>query len=185
MAHTFPVENAARLEDADRFRFCSPEELVGLVGEGADRVADLGSGTGFYSREVAPHVGTLVGLDVQAGMHRLHREHGLGANVRLVTTEVDCLALADDSLDAAVSTMTFHEFCTPEGLAEIARVLRPGGRFANVDWSAEGPGEDGPSREDRQTAASAAELAREAGFEVERAEERVETFVLLARAPSA
>ena len=116
-------------------------------------------------------------------MHRLHRDHGAAANVRLVTTEVDALAVADGSLDAAVSTMTFHEFCTPEGLAEIARALKPGGRFANVDWSAEGRGEDGPGMEDRQSAASAADLAREAGFEVLRAEERVETFVLLARAP--
>lgn len=183
MAHTFPVDRADSLEDLGRYRYCSRDELVALVGPGADRVADLGSGTGFYSREVAPHVGTLVGLDVQAEMHRLHRDHGLADNVRLVTTEVDALALADDSLDAALSTMTFHEFCTPEGLAEVARVLRPGGRFANVDWSAEGTGEDGPSLGDRQSAASAADLVRTAGFEVERAAERVETFVLVARAP--
>ncbi len=116
-------------------------------------------------------------------MHRLHREHGQRANVRLATSEVDLLAVADGALDAAYSTMTYHEFCTPEGLVEIARAIKPGGRFANVDWSAEGHGEDGPGMEDRQSAESAAELAREAGFEVLLAEERVETFVLLAQAP--
>lgn len=182
-AHTFDVANADRLEDVGRFRYCSRDELVSLVGAGTDRVADLGSGTGFYSRELAPHVGTLFGVDVQAEMHHLHRDRGVPENGRLLTGEVDALPLADDSLDAVVSTMTFHEFCTPVGLVEVARVLRPGGRFVNVDWSAEGTGEDGPPRDERQSARSAGELVREAGLVVERAIERPETFVLVARAP--
>ncbi len=183
MAHTFDVSNADRLDDVGRYRFCSREELVALVGAGADRVVDLGSGTGFYTKDVAPHAGTCVGLDVQAAMHERHREHGVPANVPLVTAEVDALPFADDSLDAAFTTMTFHEVCTGRGLAEVARALRPGGRFVSVDWSAAGEGADGPPRDERQSAASAAGLVREAGFAVERAEERPETFVLVAVAP--
>lgn len=183
VAHTFPVDRAESLEDPGRYRYCSRDELVRFVGRGAELVADLGSGTGFYTREVAPYVDRLLGLDVQIEMHRLHQDQGVPTNVRLVTAGVDAIGLADDTLDAAFSTMTFHEFCTPESLAEVARVLRPHGQFANVDWSAEGTGEAGPSLSDRQTAASAADLIRDAGFVVERAEERVETFVLLARAP--
>jgi ubiquinone/menaquinone biosynthesis C-methylase UbiE len=184
MAHTFDIANADRLEDVGRFRYCSRDELVALVGRGVERVVDLGSGTGFYTRELAPHVGSYYGLDVQRAMHARHRREGQHGNVRLVTAEVDALPLAVDSVDAAVSTMTFHEFCTPTGLAEVARVLRPGGRFANVDWSAEGAGEDGPSMADRQSADSAAALVRDAGFAMERAEERPETFVLVATAPT-
>lgn len=183
MAHTFDAANADQLEDVGRFRYCSRDELVALVEPGVDRVADLGSGTGFYTRELAPYVDTLLGVDVQSEMHRLHRERGVSANVRLLTAEVDALPLADGRLDAAVSTMTFHELCTPRGLAEVARVLRPGGRFVNVDWSARGTGTDGPPLDERQSARSASELVREAGFAVERADERPETFVLEARAP--
>lgn len=183
MAHTFDADNADRLEDVSRFRYCSRDELVALLGPESDIVADLGSGTGFYTRELAPHVQTLLGVDVQAEMHRHHRARGVAATVRLLTAEVDALPLADDSLDAAVSTMTFHEFCTPRGLSEVGRVLRPGGRFVNVDWSAEGAGEDGPPLPERQSASSASELVREAGLVVERATERPETFVLEARAP--
>lgn len=184
MAHTFDADNADRLEDPGRFRYCSRDELVALVDSATVRVADLGSGTGFYTHELAPHVGTLLGVDVQAEMHAHHRDRGIAANVRLLTAEVDVLPLADDSLDAAVSTMTFHEFCTPQGLAEVGRVLRPGGRFVNVDWSAEGAGEDGPPVAERQSAGSASDLVREAGLVVERAAERPETFVLEARAPT-
>lgn len=183
MAHTFDVSNADRLDDVSRYRFCSREELVVLVGRGADRVVDLGSGTGFYTRDVAPHVGTCVGLDVQTAMHERHREHGVATNVPLVTADADALPFAADSLDAAFTTMTFHELCTPTGLAAVARALQPGGRFVNVDWSAAGEGADGPPHDERQSAASAAELVREAGFVVDRAEERPETFVLVAFAP--
>lgn len=185
MAHTFDVGNADRLEDVERFRYCSRDELVALVGRDAPQVVDLGSGTGFYAREVAPYVGTYFGLDVQRPMHDLHRRHGCLGNVRLATADVDALPLADGSVDVAYSTMTFHEFCTPRGLAEVARVLRAGGRFVNVDWTAEGEGADGPPLGERQTAASAAALVRDAGFEVVRADDRPETFVLVALVPAA
>lgn len=185
MAHTFDVDRADRLEDVERYRYCSRDELVALVGQGTDHVVDLGSGTGFYAREVAPYVGTYVGVDVQVAMHELHREHGRLDDVRLVTGDVDALPLADGSVDVAYSTMTFHEFCTPGGLEEVARVLRPGGTFASVDWTAEGEGVDGPPTAERQSAGPAADLTRDAGFAVERAEDRIETFVLVCRAPAA
>jgi len=184
-AHTFDVANADRLESAERFRFCSRDELVALVGPDADRVVDLGSGTGFYTREVAPHVGTAVGIDVQGAMHDEHRRYGVADNVRLVTAEVDVLPLADESVDVAYSTMTFHEFCTPTGLAEVTRALRPGGRFIAVDWSAAGSGDDGPPTGERQSAASATDLLETAGLAVETTVERPETFVLVARKPEA
>lgn len=183
MAHTFPVEEADRLDDASRYRFCSREELVALVGDDVERAVDLGSGTGFYTRDVAPHVDRCVGLDVQRAMHDRHREHGVPATVSLVTGEVDALPFADGCLDVAYATMTFHEICTPRGLEEVARVLRPGGRLVSVDWSAVGEGAAGPPKDDLQSATSAAALVEDAGLVVDRAEERPETFVLVARAP--
>lgn len=181
MAHTFDVERADLLEDVGRYRFCSREELVALVGSDVDHLVDLGSGTGFYTRDLAPHVEECVGLDVQRPMHELHRDHGLAANVSLLTGDVDALPFADDSLDVVVTTMTFHEICTPEGLEEVARVLQAGGRLVSVDWSADGEGEAGPPREERESADSATALLERAGLVVERAEERPETFVVVAR----
>ena len=83
--HTFDADQAARLEDPDRYRWVSSEELVGAVVAAADAVvADLGSGTGFYTDDVAPHVGTVYGVDVQPRMHEAYREKGLALTDQLL-----------------------------------------------------------------------------------------------------
>ena len=181
--HTFPVDRAPALEDETRFRYVSREELVGPLEAGVDAdatVADLGSGTGFYTDEVAPFVGTLYAVDVQPGMHDYYRSKGVPANVRLVTAAIGDLPFDHGQLDGAVTTMTFHEVATERALSELRRVLAPGGRFATVDWSAAGEGGAGPPVSDRQSVESATAMLEDAGFSIERAEERPETFALVA-----
>ncbi len=183
--HTFDPERADKLEDPGRFRYCSREELVAALAPGADgTVADLGSGTGFFTDEVAPYVGTLYAVDLQAEMHDLYREKGVPESVEFVTSDVGDLPFADDELDAAFSTMTYHEFATPESLAEVARVIRPGGRFVAVDWSADGEGESGPPRSERYGLEDAVEGLESVGFEVVRADDRPETFLVVGRIES-
>ena len=184
MAHTFDPANADRLDDVGRYRYCSRDELVDALDPAAgDAVADLGSGTGFYTLDVAPYVGTLFGVDVQPTMHELFERKGLPGNVELVTAEVADLPFADGALDRAFSTMTFHEFAGTGALDELARVLGPGGRLVSVDWTAAGEGSGGPPIAERHDLASATELVEAAGFEAGLARERPETFVLVADLP--
>lgn len=179
--HTYDVERADALEDPDRFRYCSTEELLGLVRPaGDDVVADLGSGTGFYTDVIAPHVATLHAVDVQPAMHDLYREKGVPETVELVTAEVADLPFADDALDAAVSTMTYHEYAGDDALAELARVVEPGGRVVTVDWTAEGSGSDGPPTDERYALGDCASAFEAAGFRTDRAATRTETFVHVA-----
>ena len=178
--HTFPAADADRLDDAARrYRTLSAEELYGAVDpEAGDAVVDLGSGTGFYTDELTPHVAEVAAVDVQPAMHDRYREKGVPENVTLVTAGADDLPFADDRFAAAVSTMTLHEL--PEAaVTEAARVLRSGGRFVVVDWTAEGRGERGPPLAERTTADEAAALFREAGFEVTAQATRAETFLLV------
>ncbi|MFB6173288.1 MAG: class I SAM-dependent methyltransferase [Halobacteriales archaeon] len=184
MAHTFDAANADVLDDVSRYRFLSRDELLGALDpapEGA--VADLGSGTGFYTAGIAPHAGTVYAVDVQSAMHARFRENGVPGNVSLVTAAAGALPFRDGCLDAAVSTMTFHEVATPDAMAEIARVLAPRGRLVTADWSAAGEGAAGPPLAERRDAAAAADLLAGAGFRVERASERPETFLVVAAAP--
>jgi len=182
--HTFDPASADRLEDPTRFRFLSREELLQALSVPKDAtVADLGSGTGFYTDEVAPRAGTVYGVDVQTEMHDRYREKGVPGNVRLVTADVNDLPFDDGDLDAAFSTMTFHEFGSAEALSELARTLSPGGRLVTVDWSAAGAGEDGPPRAERFDLGDAASRLADADFRVCRGEERRETFLCVAVAP--
>jgi ubiquinone/menaquinone biosynthesis C-methylase UbiE len=179
--HTFDADRADNLEDKSRYAYLSVDELLALFNPGPDDViADLGSGTGFYTDDVAPYAETVHAVDVQTEMHDLYQEKGLPANVHTVTAEVSDLPFADDELDAVFSTMTYHEFASDAALAELARVLAPDGRVGIGDWSAAGEGEEGPPLAERFAATDARGALKAAGFDVHRAEDRRETFVVSA-----
>ncbi|SDK14826.1 Methyltransferase domain-containing protein [Halovenus aranensis] len=180
--HTFDAEKAGNLEDEQRYRWCSREELLTLVAPNEETtVADLGSGTGFYTDVVAPHADTVYAVDVQSEMHEYYEEKGRPANVRPLNASVEDMPLDDDGLDAAFSTMTYHEFSGADSMAELARVLRPGGRLVTVDWSADGSETAGPPLGERHDLGHAVSALTEAGFTVDHAVSRTETFVCRAR----
>lgn len=180
--HTFDAARASELEDEGRYRFCSREELLTLLAPHAETVvADLGSGTGFFADDVAPHVGTLYAIDMQAAMHEHYREKGLPENVETITAPVGDLPLADDALDAAFSVDTYHEYHSDASLSELARVVRPGGRVITIDWSARGDRVAGPPLDERFALADAVSQFVDADFTVESAVERAETYVCVAR----
>ncbi|WP_115864879.1 class I SAM-dependent methyltransferase [Halorussus litoreus] len=187
--HTFDPATADKLEDVSRYRYLSREELLaGLgfdTGSGSGNlgtVADLGSGTGFFTDDVAPFADEIRAVDLQAEMHELYREKGVPENVDLVTANVGDLPFDDGELDAAFSTMTFHEFAGDGALAEVARVLGADGRLVVADWTANGDGESGPPVDERYDRDGAVDLLDDAGFETVRADERPETFLVVAKA---
>ena len=180
--HTFDADRADKLEEAERrYRYVSGEELLwALAPDPEDTVADLGSGTGFFTDVVAPHADTVYAIDIQEAMHDHYAEKGIPKNVEPVTTGIEELPFEDGSVDGAFSTMTYHEFASDNALGEIARVLAPTGRLAIVDWSGEGLGEHGPPLDERYTVETASESLREHGFTIEHAFTRPETFLLVA-----
>lgn len=180
--HTFDADRADQLEDADRFQWCSGEELLTLVAphEGAT-VADLGSGTGFYTDIVAARAGTVYAVDVQPEMHEYYERKGRPTNVKPVNASVENLPLDEDTLDAAFSTMTYHEFSGEQSMQELARVIRPGGVLVTVDWSSNGTGETGPPLDERHDLGHTVTTMTDAGFTVDHAVSRTETFVCRAR----
>ena len=180
--HTFDADRAAALESVDRYQWCSAEELRSQVApHGNARLADLGSGTGFYTDVVAPYAGQVYAVDLQSEMHALYEQKGVPENVSLVRAPVETLPFADNSLDAAFSTMTYHEFSGDDAVAELGRVLRPGGRLVTVDWSNNGQGAAGPPLDQRHGLAHPVAAVQEVGFTVDYAASRAETFVCRAR----
>src|SRR5204862_4324018 len=83
----------------------------------------------------APFVGHVVAVDASAAMLEAarHRLHGFD-NVDLRRGELESLPIEDRALDAATLMLVLHHVAAPErALAEVARVLAPGGRLLIVD----------------------------------------------------
>jgi ArsR family transcriptional regulator len=98
-------------------------------------VGDLGCGTGQLATTVAPHVERVIAVDASADMLEAARQRlGESANVDLRKGELEALPIADAELDAAMLSLVLHYSPDPaRALAEVARVLRPGGRALVVD----------------------------------------------------
>ena len=98
-------------------------------------VGDLGCGTGQLSETVAPHVRRVVAVDGSADMLEAARKRLAGAgNVDVRQGDLESLPILDGELDAAMLALVLHYSPDPaRALAEVARVLRPGGRLLVVD----------------------------------------------------
>ena len=94
-----------------------------------DRVIDVGTGEGQIARVISQVTKAAVtGIDPTAAQLELARERGGGVDYKRGSS--DHLPVEDGSYDAAVVCLVFeHVDELDESLAEIARVLRPGGRF--------------------------------------------------------
>jgi ubiquinone/menaquinone biosynthesis C-methylase UbiE len=102
-----------------------------------EAVLDLGCGVGHTLRRVAPRVRLAVGADATPGMldgaRTLMDREGI-TNVALVVTAAESLPFLDASFDAVTCRLAAHHFAdVKKAFAEVARVLRPGGRFVLSD----------------------------------------------------
>jgi ubiquinone/menaquinone biosynthesis C-methylase UbiE len=109
-----------------------------------DRVLDLAAGPGTSALFVAQRFGAQVdGIDYSAEVVREARERAVGRGVadrvRFHQGDAERLPFADDSFDAVICECAFCTFPDkPAAAAEIARVLRPGGRVGLADLTREG-----------------------------------------------
>jgi ubiquinone/menaquinone biosynthesis C-methylase UbiE len=98
-------------------------------------VGDLGCGTGQVSAALAPFVARVVAVDGSAPMLQAAKRRLQGFdNVDLRRGDLESLPIDDGRLDAATLMLVLHHLPEPQrALAEVARVLKPGGRVVIVD----------------------------------------------------
>jgi arsenite methyltransferase len=136
-----------------------PDRVVGALGIApGDRVADLGSGSGYFTFRLADAVGpsgTVYAVDVDedmAGMVReLARERG-AKNVEVVLASPDDPKLAAGTIDLVFTSNTYHHIEDRVSYFDrLKRALSPRGRVAildygeNANWFARWFGHNTPS----------------------------------------
>ena len=142
----FKTRDAASYDDRgeafDRFteRLTRPlaDRLVALAALGAgERVLDVGTGTGVVGRTAARAVspdGHVLGVDLSQGMLDFAAakaaQAGIAERFEVRRMDAESLDLADRSFDVALSLFALLHLPDPRrALAQIHRVLRPGGRL--------------------------------------------------------
>ena len=147
IAHVMGHEGASWLERPGREK----EERTDLVVPAlklkpGDSVADIGAGTGYYTRRLAKTIGTngvVYAVDIQPEMLDLLTNKLAGEkifNVRPVLGTIKDPKLPRASVDLILMVDVYHEFDHPfEMVAAMCKALKPGGRIAFVEFRAEDP----------------------------------------------
>ena len=116
------------------------EPLLDAAGAGPGvRLLDVASGPGYGAARAAARGADVVGVDVSAEMVALAAELHPAIDFRVA--DAGALPFPDASFDAVVSNLLMpHVADLPAVAAELARVLRPGGRLALSTWDPDAPG---------------------------------------------
>jgi SAM-dependent methyltransferase len=161
-APAYLAEHGSDLGDVD-FLWC-PEGLreadAHLLGDVAGRrVLEIGCGSAPCARWLRRAGADVVALDLSAGMLARAAElnRSTGIEVPLLQADAGALPLASGSVDVACSAFGGLPFVADveAALTEVARVLRPGGRFvASVNHPMRWPFPDSPDPEDLRVVSS-------------------------------
>ncbi len=143
MADAFDPTHAGRLEEPARLEALPQAAVVSLLRLSGDEVVvDYGAGTGVYTMAVVEAVprGRVIAVEALPTLADKLRERaaavpGALERLEIVTTDANAVAAADGVADRIVMVDVLHHlFDQPAALAEVVRLLRPGGLLVMADW---------------------------------------------------
>lgn len=145
-----PYQEEGFPEVYDRYRPRPPEALLDLLGRVAGErprlVVDLGSGTGLSTHAWSDRADEIVGVEPNPNMRSVASAEGQSlGHIRFVEAVAQKTGLADGAADVVTASQSFHWMDPESTLAEVARILRPGGVLGvydhewppSVAWEAE------------------------------------------------
>jgi len=147
IAHVMGHQAAGWLERPEREQEERPDLLIpALKLQPGDAIADIGAGTGYYTRRLAKVVeakGTVYAVEIQQEMLDLLMKK-MGElkilNVKPILGTTTDPRLPESSLDLILMVDVYHEFDFPYEMAHsMCRALKPGGRLVFVEFRREDP----------------------------------------------
>jgi len=141
MADAFDPQHGKRLEDPARLEALPQRAVVSFLRlRGDETVVDYGAGTGIYTIGVAKALpdGRVVAVEALPRLAEMLREKltpELASRVEIVETDANAVTAPDGAADRVVMVDVLHHlYDQPKALAEVVRLLRPGGLFVVLDW---------------------------------------------------
>ncbi|MCJ8014533.1 class I SAM-dependent methyltransferase [Paenibacillus sp. KQZ6P-2] len=167
----FDPARIARLDNPERRKKLPPEQLLDLLDlTGSEDILDVGAGGGYFTFPAAERTrGTVYALDAQPEMleHLKSRmPERTSGRIEIIQGEAEQIPMEDAKVDAVICSMVLHEVDPLEqGLREIRRVLRQGGRALCIEWERVET-ESGPPLNHRIASADMAGILEGMGFKV-------------------
>jgi ubiquinone/menaquinone biosynthesis C-methylase UbiE len=180
----------AEFESPERDRLQKPGEVVGALKlRPTDRVADIGAGTGYFTRRFAgaAREGTIFAVDIEPNMLRYvaKRAHTEGQrNIVPVLALPESPMLAPGSVDLIFICNTIHHIENRPAYYRLLREsLSKGGRLAIVDFRKDATLEEGPPPEMRLDRGDLERELSQAGFRLSEEHEFLEHQYFLIFSP--
>jgi len=99
-----------------------------------DRILDVATGTGFTAFALASRAARVIGLDLTPRMLAEARRQARDREIMWIAGDAEALPFVEDAFDAVTVRRAPHHFPhLRQAIAEMARVVRPGGRVGIVD----------------------------------------------------
>ena len=182
--HLFDPKNIAMLETKERKNHQNPEKIINLINpKQSDVVADLGSGSGYFTLPLSQKVKKVYAIDIQKEMldylqNKVQNQQITNIEL-LLSNDPNKIPLLDQSSDVLLTVNTLHEFPKKqEMINEIYRVLKPNGKATIIDFKKEKTSY-GPPLSIRVSQEQAIKLFENTGFKTVKTHDLKSNYMLI------